>query len=182
MEDLANVEQAEAEARLLVYGRLDPGLHAKIQTLKDDEEVTVMVWSLPGPGQSLEELEAQAREQIVEKYPEANEAVSNGQSKLGISDDALKQSVEKEYYDWIGAGMAERVNGLLAYLRVQGLEPHAFEGAPFVSVRLSKMQLLDLEKHADVGTCCPKEVSMIKIIPGGSAIKFGTRDSMILAG
>jgi hypothetical protein len=151
IEDVDSIEAAEERARVEKYGKLQPALYDRLQTMKDDETVTVMIWAAAGPGQSLPEREKAAIATLAAKYPEARAAVERSGKPMDVDDRALAWRIETEYRELLDAGMAQRVEPLVKALEAQGITVRTSKGLPAVTVSLTKKALLLLAQRDEVG-------------------------------
>ena len=49
MEERAAIEQAEQQARQRKYGKLEPALYDRLQSMQEDDRITVLIWTIAGP-------------------------------------------------------------------------------------------------------------------------------------
>jgi len=76
VEERAAIEAAEAQQRRASYGKFQPALYERLQTMQDDEMVKVTLWVVAAPGESLAEQQAAIFAELAAQYPAAREALS----------------------------------------------------------------------------------------------------------
>jgi subtilisin family serine protease len=150
-EERADIERAEQQARWSQYGRLEPALYDRLQELKDDDTLTVLLWTAAGAGQRLDQVEQTAQAALAAKYPEVRAALDRGASPLAVTDDALSNRINKEYLALIEAVMARRREALVKTLTEQGIATTRTEGLPAITATLPKRAILALAQRADIG-------------------------------
>ncbi len=130
IEDIASIWAAEDHAGAEKYGKLDQDLFERLQTMQDNDIVTVMIWVIPGSGQSLTENDAVAIATLTAKYAEARVAVEQGSKPMDVADPVLAERIEKEFVEMLNANVAQRVRPLVEALKVQGLDVQTSIGLP----------------------------------------------------
>jgi hypothetical protein len=149
-EDVSALLAAEDQARQSRYGKLQPALYQRLQTLRDDEPLPVAIWIAAGPGQSLAEQQAAAFATVAAKYPEAQEAMQRSGKPMDVSDPVLARQIEAEYVALINAEMNTRVQPLVDELKRRGFVVTVFEGMPSVTATLPKSVIIELSQRDDV--------------------------------
>jgi hypothetical protein len=152
IEDVASLWRAEERARTEKYGKLQPALYERLQTMQDTDVVTVTIWAAAGPGQSLPEREVAAIATLADKYPEARAAVERGGKPMDVDDPVLAARIYREYVELVEGGAAPRVQPLVEALEAQGITIQTSEGLPAVTAALAKRDILLLAQRGDVGT------------------------------
>ncbi len=113
-EDTAPILDAEERARQAKYGKLEPRLYERLQTIQDEDTLEVQIalnalselWKDDGPPS-----EVAAQETIVARYPEAKAAVEAGNRPMEVADPTLMNQINRDY------------NWALATLDAQWLQP-----------------------------------------------------------
>jgi hypothetical protein len=149
--DAALIRTAEGQANQAKYGKLQPALYERLQTMKDDETVAVLIWAAATPDQSLSERESAARDLLAAKYPQVREAVERGGKPMDVDDPTLARQIESEYIGLIEADTASRANAVSAYLTSLDAEASTISGMPAVTATLTKQAILQLTERNDVG-------------------------------
>jgi hypothetical protein len=149
-EDVSALLAAEDQARQSRYGKLQPTLYERLQTMKDDESVLVAIWVVAGPGQTLTERQAAAFATVAAKHPEAREAMQRLGKPMDVSDPDLAKQIEAEYAALMTSGISTRVQPLVDELERQGFTVTVFEGMPSLTATLPKNVILELSQRDDV--------------------------------
>ena len=147
VEDVEAVEQAEREAHRARYGKLEPALFDRLETMRDDEEVEIAAWVAGGPKRSEEELYAA----LAAKYPEAQTALERSGKPMDVDDRELGRKIEAEYVRMLEVDVQERIQPLMRYLQGQGYAVTTFGALPSIAVTLPKAAILELVERPDVG-------------------------------
>ncbi len=147
MDDVEVVEQAEQKAHRARYGKLEPDLFERLETMKPDDEVPVAIWVAGEPKRSEEELYAA----LAARYPEAQAALERSGNPMDVGDYELGNEIEAEYVRMLGADTQERIQPLVRHLEGQGYAVTTLSALPAIAVTLPKASILELVKRADVG-------------------------------
>ena len=94
IEDVSLLEEAENEAKFSKYGKLEPALFNRLQTMKLEDEVLVAIWTAGTPKRSKEEkiLELAASDDNVKK------ALARSGNPFDIDDKDIKFKVKEKYF------------------------------------------------------------------------------------
>jgi hypothetical protein len=179
--DSSALQQAEKDAYLARYGKLDPALYSLLQTMADTDTIQVGIWlktpdftepSRPdlaeGPievqdGNATLPLEEQSQ-QAVEPDHEKTEGEINageaelaaglpGQTQADIAAQALQDQAYQQALDLMAQQVAGVVQPFVAKLQQLGYEPdYASIYAPVVIVTLDKTAILNLNLSEEVDT------------------------------
>jgi hypothetical protein len=158
IEDISAVRDAEKQAYLSKYGKLELILYERLQTLSDTDTLSVAIWITAQPGYSLEDLQAAAYAALADKYPEAKAAMKLSGLPMDVDDPELADQIEAEYYAMIEAAMEARVRPLLEELEQRGFNVTTYPGMPSITVVLPKSVIIELSNR--------DEVSFIYLIEG----------------
>lgn len=151
-EDISALLAAEAQAHQARYGKLEPALYERLQTLKDDDTVPVAVWVAAQPGRTLAEQQEVAFTTLAAKYPEAKVALARSGKPMDIDNPELAQRIEAEYIALLAAETKARVQPLVRELEQQGFDVTTYEGLPTFTAILPKRVVLSLAHRADVSS------------------------------
>ncbi|MGQ9851762.1 MAG: S8 family peptidase, partial [Aggregatilineaceae bacterium] len=151
VEERAAIEQAEEEAHRLKYGKLQPALYERLQTMQEDEKVTVTIWVVAPSGKSLAEEQADIFAELAARYPEARTAVERSGKPMDVDDPALAEQIDKEYVEILNAQTTERVRPLMQALEAQGFVVLTSPGLPAATATLPKKIVGLLVVRDDVG-------------------------------
>lgn len=151
-EDISALLAAEARAHQAQYGKLQPSLYERLQTLKSNEAVPVAVWMAAGPGQTLAEQQEAAFATLAAQYPEAKTALERSGKPMDVDDPELAQRIEAEYVALLNAGTRVRTQPLVAELERRGFAVTAYEGLPSFTAVLPQREILELAHRADVSS------------------------------
>jgi hypothetical protein len=149
-EDVSALLAAEARAHQARYGKLQPALYERLQTLHDDEPLPVAVWVAAGTGQSLAEQQAAAFATLAARYPEVREAIERFGKPMDVSDPALRQRVEDEYIALLATQPEMRTRLLITELERRGFTITAYTGMPSFTAILPKRVILELAHRPEV--------------------------------
>ncbi|GIV89773.1 MAG: alkaline serine protease [Chloroflexus sp.] len=151
VEELAAIEEAEAQRYRAKYGKLQPALYERLQTMRDEEMVQVTLWVVAPPGQSLAERQAAIFAELAAKYPEAQAALDRSGKPMDVSDPALADRIYREYVQRLNAETAARIQPLVEALEAQGFVVETSPGLPAVTATLPKKVIQVLVEREDVG-------------------------------
>lgn len=148
VDDVATVEQAEADARRVKYGKLQPALYERLQTADTDEMLPVAIWVGGEYGRSRETL----YDILADRYPEVHDALAHHLSPFDVHNPGLSQRIQSEYEQMHQADIATRLNPVVTYLKSQGTNAKTHFLLPSITVTLTKSAILELAKRDDVQT------------------------------
>lgn len=151
VEERAVVEEAEERHYRAEYGKLQPALYERLQTMRDEEMIRVTIWVVAPAGQSLAERQAAIFAELAARYPEAQAAIERGGKPMDVSDPALAERIYQEYVQMLTAGTATRIRPLVEALKTQGVAVRTSPGLPAVTVTLPKRVVMILAGRDDVG-------------------------------
>jgi hypothetical protein len=147
VDDISEVEQAEREAGLAKYGKLEPILYDRLATMNDEDLISVGIWVIGELKHSRDELYAI----LAENHPEAKEALETTGNPFEVGDLELGEQLENEYVDLLVKDTDELVQPLVDWLQSQGYNPTVFHGMASVVVTLPKYLILEAATRNDVG-------------------------------
>lgn len=151
VEERAAIEAAEAQQRRARYGKFQPALYERLQTMRDDEMVKVTIWVVAAPRESLAERQAAIFAEVAARYPEAQAAIEQGGKPMDVDDVALAERIYQEYVQMLNAETASRVQPLVEALEAQGFVVSISPGLPAVTVTLPKRVVNMLAARDDIG-------------------------------
>jgi hypothetical protein len=151
-ENLSSLQAAEAKSNQSRYGKLQPALYERVQTLRDEAMLPVAVWMTVQPGQTSAELQEAAFAVLAAKYPEAKAALDRSGKPMDVSDPELARRIEAEYVALLDAGVKARTEPLVTELKQRGFTVTTYEGMPSFTAILPKRVILELSQREDVGT------------------------------
>lgn len=150
-EEIEALREVSAEAKQAQYGKLEPALYERLQTLEDEDTLQVAVFVKAPAGKSMSELEQQAFALVAEKYPEAKAALARSGKPMDVADQELSWQIEQEYHAYVRAEIRAYVQPLVTELEQQGFAVNTSKGHPSFTVSLPKRVILALNEHSDVG-------------------------------
>lgn len=151
VEERAAVEEAEAQRYRAQYGKLQPALYERLQTMRDEETVRVTIWVVAPAGQSLAERQAAIFAELAAKYPEAQTDIEHSGKPMDVSDPALAERIYREYVQMLNAETAARIRPLVKSLEAQGFTVETSPGLPAVTATLPKKIVKMIAVRDDVG-------------------------------
>ncbi len=98
-EDVSGLRQQKQNAKQARYGKLEPRLHEKLETLNESDKLPVIVWLVSADGRSQSQREKVAAEKLAHKYPEAKKAMENSGKPMDVENPELAQQIHKEYVE-----------------------------------------------------------------------------------
>jgi hypothetical protein len=116
IDDVEAMWAAEDQARFARYGKLDPALYERLQEIQESDFVSVTMWVVSAPGQSLDERQMAAFAILAARYPEADEAIRNGGKPMDVDDPELAQQIYNEYLQLVDFGVDVQVGPLVEAL------------------------------------------------------------------
>ncbi len=150
IEDLASLAQAEAQAQLAHYGKLDPRLAERLSLLQDDDTLPVAIWIAAPAGKSLAEVQQEVFLLLAARYPEARTAMENSGKPMDVPDRALSDKIYAEYLALVNTAMDARAQPLAQELQSRGYVVITFAGMPSLVAILPKSAILELAQREDV--------------------------------
>ncbi len=147
MEDVAAIEQAEADAYRAKYGPFERALYERLQAATDDELVEVAIWVAGQTQRSPEELFAE----LAAQFPEAQAAMERSGKPFDVSDPEVQAKIEQAYSAMLEADRQVLTQPLVDHLQAQGYTVRTFAGLPSVTATLPKRVILALTERPDVG-------------------------------
>ena len=149
-EDVSALLAAEARAHQTRYGKLQPALYERLQSLDDEETLPVAIWVAASPGQDLAEQQATAFAVLAARYPEVREVMERFGKPMDVSDPALRQRVESEYLALLADQTEARTQPLVTELGRRGVTIATYAGMPSFTAVLPKRVILELARRPDV--------------------------------
>jgi hypothetical protein len=144
--DLAVMEQANGEAHFAKYGKLDPVLYERLQSVDGATSLPVAVWVASNYG----EMEAKLRGELASKYPEVAEALARNASPFDVADTTLSDALRKEWAEMLQRDIDAALAPLVASLEAEGIVVEKPGHLPSLIVTLTKQQIQALSERADV--------------------------------
>jgi subtilisin family serine protease len=151
VEERASIEEAEEQQYRARYGKFQPALYERLQTMQDDEMVKVTIWVVAAPGESLAERQAAIFAALAAQYPAAREAMERSGKPMDVDDPALAERIYQEYVQRLNAETAARIRPLVEALEAQGFTVRTSPGLPAVTATLPKRIVRMLAGRDDVG-------------------------------
>jgi hypothetical protein len=134
------------------YGKLEPTLYERLQTMADEDILSVMIWVADPPGKTLADFEQQAFATLAAKYPEARVSMEQFGKPFVVADKGVARHIRAEYSEMLEAETLAWVQPLVTELEQQGFTTRILEGMPAFTALLPKRAILDLSDHSGVGT------------------------------
>jgi len=152
VEDEAALRRAEAEAYRHRYGKLEPALYERMQSLHEDDVLPVAIWMVARPGQTLAEQQQAAFATLAARYPEAAAAMARSGAPFDVDDRALAGRIYAEYLELMKVGAQARTQPLATELARRGFAVTTYADLPSVTSRLPKRVIEELSKREDVAS------------------------------
>lgn len=149
-EDVSALLAAEVRAHQARYGKLQPALHERLQTLKDNDTLPVAVWVAVRPGKALANQQEAAFATLAVRYPEAKAALERSGKPMDVDDSELAQRIEADYVALMNTDVKARTQPLVAELERQGFTVTTYEGMPSFTAVLPKWMIVHLSGWKDV--------------------------------
>ena len=147
VDDIEAVERAEELARQAKYGKLEPALYERLETMQPEDTVPVAVWIAGKPARSEQELFAA----LADKYPEAQEALEHSGKPFDVADRELMRQIKSEYLQMMNEDTQVQAQPLANFLQAEGYSVMVFDAMPAVSATLPKSLILEIMPRSDVG-------------------------------
>ncbi len=147
IDDVDSIEQAERDAQRRKYGKLDPSLFERLQSIPPNDKVPVAIWIASPPKQSPEEMYAV----LAAKYPRANEAFQRSGKPFDVGDQKLGNALEAEYAKMVEEETSALTQALANNLQEQGDAVESLRGMPVITALMSKAGILRTASRIDVG-------------------------------
>lgn len=151
-EDIAAIQAAEERAYRARYGKLQPALYERLQTMCDDDTVPIAVWIAGTSHNHLAEQQAAAFASLTAKYPQARVALERSGKPMDVDDPLLARQIETEYILLLTAQAMTRTQPLIANLQQQGFVVTAYAGMPTLAATLPKHAIRQLARRNDVAS------------------------------
>ncbi len=146
-EDRQAVEQADRAAKEARYGKLEPALYERLESIQSADVVEVVIWLAGAPPRSQQERFAV----LAEKYPQAREAMEKTGNPYAVGDYKLIMELKQEYLRLMEEDYRAQVQPFTAELQALGYQTTALKGLPAVFLKLPKQAILQLAARSDVG-------------------------------
>jgi hypothetical protein len=143
---IEDIEQAAQQAQQARYGKLEPALFDRLQTMKPNDEVKIAIWVAGKPRRSREELYAA----LAAKYPEAKAALERSGKPFDVGDPQLGNALEAEYTRMVEEDEAALTQPLINTLRGRGYDVTALRAMPAVAAKLPKSIILEIASWPNV--------------------------------
>jgi hypothetical protein len=163
VEDWTAVKAQQEQAYQAKYGKLQPDLYERLEQIQDTDVVTVTLFIVAEPGQTLADREEKAIQLLSAKYPEVRAAVGRGGKPMEVSDPVLSSKIEAEYRTLLTSGVDQQIQPLVQVLQAQGFAVSTSAGLPAVTVSIPKAVVLTLAQRGDVGTIFLVEAAMVSV-------------------
>jgi hypothetical protein len=151
LEDIVAVEREDHEAQAVKYGKIDPQLYIRVQSMNDHESVAVVIWAAPLTNPDGTSAEPNIEAILTAKYPAAKAAVERGTKIEDVSDPELAARIHEEWLSLVNQLMDQRTRPIVEALHARGAQQVGEgHGAPFVWAVLSKQLVLEFGKRPDV--------------------------------
>ncbi len=147
VDDIETLEQAEQEAHFAKYGKLEPALFDRLESMKPDDKVMVAIWVVDNPKRSREELFAA----LATKHPEARAALERSGKPFDVGDPQLANALEAEYVKMLEEDTLPLLQPLKDALQAQEYTVTTFGAMPVIAVTLPKDLILKIAARPDVG-------------------------------
>lgn len=147
VDGIDEIEQAEQDARFAKYGKLEPDLYERLQLIKPEEEVQVVVWAAGSPLRSQIEIYTL----LTDKYPEAKQSLQESGKPFDVSDPKIASQMEAEYMAILAEDTRVQISPLMTSIQSQGYNVTTFEALPAIAVTLPKSVILEIAKRDDIG-------------------------------
>ncbi len=147
-EDLQALRQAEEEARMLKYGKLETSLFDMLQEADDDDEIfPVAIWAAEydkrlSPPELYDILAA--------RYPQAAEAIAEGRRPWRVEDKELSKEIRAAYFAELDKNAKTRITPILAMLKRYEESVEQQMGVPSIVAEIPKKMILKLDRHPAV--------------------------------
>jgi hypothetical protein len=161
VEDWTAIKAQQEQAYQAKYGKLQPDLYEHLEQIQDTDVVTVTIFIIAEPGQTLADREEKAIQLLSAKYPEVQAAIRQGGKPMEVSDPALSAKIEAEYRTLLTSGVDQQIQPLVQELQAQGFTVSSSAGLPAVTVSIPKAVVLTLAQRDDVGTIFLAEARMV---------------------
>jgi hypothetical protein len=145
--DLAEVEEADRARKYEKYGKLDPFLYDELQNLNADEWVDVAIWVAGMPRRS----EMDRHLALAERYPEARQALEKKGNVFDVDNEELHYTLSRENSRMMIEDYQELIQPLVDDLNAEGYEVQFLLGAPVVTLKLSKKDILEIQNRPEIG-------------------------------
>jgi hypothetical protein len=146
VDDLAALEQANAAAHLTKYGKLDPALYERLQTVDETTQLPVAVWVVS----NYSSIEEKLYSELASKYPEVAEALERDASPFDIADDKQSEELRKEWADSLQRELDLALKPLIADLETQSIIVEKPKHLPSLVAKLNKTQIMALAERDEV--------------------------------
>ncbi len=146
-EDLQALRQAEEEARMQKYDKLETGLFDMLQEADDDEIFPVAIWAAEydkslSPSELYDILAA--------RYPQAAQAMAEGRKPWRVEDGELSKEIRTAYFAELDKNAKTRVAPILAMLKSYEESVEHQWGEPRIVAEIPKKMILKLDRHPAV--------------------------------
>jgi hypothetical protein len=146
-EDISAIEQADKEAMLDKYGKLEPALAKRLESIKPEDTVQVAIWVAGAPERSQQDL----YDILAGMYPQAREALERSGNPFDVGDHDKMMEIKRTYLQMVREDNEQIISVAVSYFRSLDIEVVIGEGIPTVFAPLSKARIIDLEYQPWVG-------------------------------
>ncbi len=147
VDDIKAMDNAEGEARQAKYGVLQPALFERLQTLRPEDQVPVVIWVAGKPKRNEKEIIAL----LAARHPEVRAALEKSGNYLDVGDLELGMQLRREYVQELEADTKELTQPLVRYLEEKGHAVQDFGAMSAISATLPKAVILEVASRSDVG-------------------------------
>jgi hypothetical protein len=145
-DDLSALEQANAEAHLARYGKLDPALYERLQSGDDAATLPVALWVVS----DYDDIRAKLESELAGQYPEVAEALSRNVSPFDVADPAQAEELRKVWAEMLQRELDGALAPLMSALEAEHVAFEKQNHLPALTAKLTKTQILELAKRDDV--------------------------------
>jgi hypothetical protein len=148
-EDLNAVRAAEDAVYRERYGKFTPGLYERLQTVRDDELLSIVVWVAQEDSQRIE---ADIHDALSTLYPEVKRALAEQGIPRAVEDAELASVIARQYDELLVSRVRLNTQPVIEWLRAQGFEVQEFPGMPSLAATLPRQVIVELAARDDNST------------------------------
>jgi hypothetical protein len=153
--DYNAVRAAENATYYSKYGKFEPALYERLQTIAEDDLLPVTIWAnYTNEAQFYEQIVAA----VIKRYPAAEQAFNEKGTLWQVEDATLAAEIQRYYEELLKENAAIRLQSIIAWLEEQGFAIDKIPGLPAVAVTLPKVAINELGKRNDVAQIYLTEV------------------------
>ncbi|MBX3015245.1 MAG: S8 family serine peptidase [Caldilineaceae bacterium] len=129
------------------YGKLEPALYDRLETVNDEELVPIAIWAAHTASERTPEAIAA---EVSKAYPEAAKSLAEQGVAWAVADPDLRSEIEQAYNKLLVAETTKRVQPIIEWLKDRKYEIEEFPGMPSVAATVTKRDILELTKLESV--------------------------------